>query len=74
MQMVKGENLLSVIMNYNITQKHQEYYTIVLMVLEQQNIINLILVKRILSNLHSFTKVPKSGTLSHYQLHTYFFI
>ena len=30
MQMVKGENLLSVIMNYNITQKHQEDYTIVL--------------------------------------------
>ena len=34
---------------------------------EQPTIIDLILVERILSNLQSFTKVPKSGTLSQYQ-------
>ena len=34
---------------------------------EQPTIIDLILVERILNNLQSFTKVPKSGTLSQYQ-------
>ena len=35
---------------------------------EQPTTIDLILLEQTLSNLQSFTKVPKSGTLSHYQL------
>ena len=35
----------------------------------QPTAINLILVEQILSNLQSFTKVPKSGTLSQYQFY-----
>ena len=38
---------------------------------EQPTTIDLILVERILSNLQSFTKVPKFGTLPQYQLLLY---
>ena len=40
----------------------------IIMAPEQPTTINPILVEQILSNLQSFTKVPKSGTLSQYQL------
>ena len=36
---------------------------------EQPTTIDRILVEQSLSNLQSFTKVPKSGTLSQYELH-----
>ena len=35
---------------------------------EQPTTIDLILVEQILSNLQSFTKVPKTGTLSQYRI------